>query len=331
MKDILKHYSKYILLDTLVVATLFAGAHAILSLFHLKFIEWVYYAVIGIITIGILLGIFQLLLKIRKNNVKYVAICVGAICLIPLTYICILLFAFTYKPMHIVEKDGIKCVAYVRAFLQVYVDYYEYKNPLIIGNEVLFTDYFGKGGFDPFVDGYEDDSMMEENAAMDDTTEITDDSEDERIDDENIFSQQDNESDTAIDADNDGYPLTEEFQPYKKELTAVATYIKDNELYHDVKAGNEFSEFLVYNISAKGHPYVNIAEQVYEQDGISIIATHYIIINESYVENGSREYVYQIKFEDESGNEVASRKVVDFYLIDTETLVITDEKTNDWH
>jgi hypothetical protein len=39
----------------------------------------------------------------------------------------------------------------------------------------------------------------------------------------------------------------------------------------------------------------------------------------------------EIKFEDESGNEVASRKVVDFYLIDTETLVITDEKTNDWH
>ena len=232
---------------------------------------------------------------------------------------------------HVLFPRILMYVAYVRSFLQVYVDYYEYKNPLIIGNEVLFTDYFGKGGFDPFVDGYEDDSMMEENAAMDDTTEITDDSEDERIDDENIFSQQDNESDTAIDADNDGYPLTEEFQPYKKELTAVATYIKDNELYHDVKAGNEFSEFLVYNISAKGHPYVNIAEQVYEQDGISIIATHYIIINESYVENGSREYVYQIKFEDESGNEVASRKVVDFYLIDTETLVITDEKTNDWH
>lgn len=52
---------------------------------------------------------------------------------------------------------------------------------------------------------------------------------------------------------------------------------------------------------------------------------------ESYVENGSREYVYQIKFKDKSGNEVASTKVVDFYLIDTETLEITDEKTNDWH
>ena len=44
-----------------------------------------------------------------------------------------------------------------------------------------------------------------------------------------------------------------------------------------------------------------------------------------------REYVYQIKFKDKSGNEVASTKVVDFYLIDTETLEITDEKTNDWH
>ena len=301
MKDILKHYSKYILLDTLVAATLFAGAHGILSLFHLKFIEWFYYAVIGIITIGILLGIFQLLLKIRKNYVKYVAICVEAICLIPLTYICILIFAFTYKPMHIVEKDGIKCVAYVRAFLRVYVDGYEY------------------------------DSMIEENAAMDDTTEITDDSEDERIDNENIFSQQKKEDDTAIDTDSDGYPMTEEFQSYKKELTAVATYIRNTESYQGVKAGDELSEFLAYNISAKGYPYVNIAEQVYEQDGISTIATHYIIINESYVENGSREYVYQIKFKDKSGNEVASTKVVDFYLIDTETLEITDEKTNDWH
>lgn len=231
----------------------------------------------------------------------------------------------------IVEKDGIKCVAYVRAFLRVYVDYYEYRNPLITGDEVLFTDYFGKGGFDPFVDGYEYDSMIEENAAMDDTTEITDDSEDERIDNENIFSQQKKEDDTAIDTDSDGYPMTEEFQSYKKELTAVATYIRNTESYQGVKAGDELSEFLAYNISAKGYPYVNIAEQVYEQDGISTIATHYIIINESYVENGSREYVYQIKFKDKSGNEVASTKVVDFYLIDTETLEITDEKTNDWH
>lgn len=113
------------------------------------------------------------------------------------------------------------------------------------------------------------DSMIEENAAMDDTTEITDDSEDERIDNENIFSQQKKEDDTAIDTDSDGYPMTEEFQSYKKELTAVATYIRNTESYQGVKAGDELSEFLAYNISAKGYPYVNIAEQVYEQDGIS--------------------------------------------------------------
>ena len=95
MKDILKHYSKYILLDTLVAATLFAGAHGILSLFHLKFIEWFYYAVIGIITIGILLGIFQLLLKIRKNYVKYVAICVEAICL-----------AYSARTAHPFQRNG---------------------------------------------------------------------------------------------------------------------------------------------------------------------------------------------------------------------------------
>ena len=107
MKDILKHYSKYILLDTLVVATLFAGAHAILSLFHLKFIEWVYYAVIGIIIIGILLGIFQLLLKIRKNYVKYVAIYVETICLKHSPYIYILIFSLTNKKMKINKRNGL--------------------------------------------------------------------------------------------------------------------------------------------------------------------------------------------------------------------------------
>ena len=179
---------KYILLDTLVAATLFAGAHGHSIAFPSEVYRMVLLCgnrnhnnrnIVGHISI--------IAKKIRKNYVKYVAICVEAICLIPLTYICILIFAFTYKPMHIVEKDGIKCVAYVRAFLRVYVDYYEYRNPLITGDEVLFTDYFGKADLNPFVGGYQYDSMIEENAAMDDTTEITDDSEDERIDNNNIF------------------------------------------------------------------------------------------------------------------------------------------------
>ena len=85
------------------------------------------------------------------------------------------------------------------------------------------------------------------------------------------------------------------------------------------------------NSASFWHIIFRLRDILNEQDGISTIATHYIIINESYVENGSREYVYQIKFKDKSGNEVASTKVVDFYLIDTETLEITDEKTNDWH
>ena len=174
------------------------------------------------------------------------------------------------------EKDGIKCVAYVRAFLQVYVDYYEYKNPLITGDEVLFTDYFGKGGFDPFVDGYEYDSMIEENAAMDDISEIIVDSEDEKIDNENIFSQQEKEDDTAIDTDSDGYPLIEEFQSYKKELTTVATYIRNTESYQGVKAGDELSEFLANNISAKGYPYVNIAEHlIYLENGRAMSKVSY--------------------------------------------------------
>lgn len=242
MKNILKHYAKYLLLDTFAVAVLFTAAHAILSLFHLMFIKWIYFAVIGIVIIGILLGIFQLLLKIRKTYIKYIAMGIMTICLIPLTYIGILVFAFTYQPMHIVKKDEIKYVAYVRAFLHTYVDYYEYRNSIITGNEVLFTEDFGKGGFDPFEEGYTDNSMIEEETITDDR-----------------------------------------------------------------------------------------AEQNAASDGVTVKATHYIIINELYAEDGLREYVYQIKFEDEFGNEADSTAIVNFYLIDTETLAVTDEKTNVWH
>lgn len=62
----------------------------------------------------------------------------------------LLVLAFSYKPEHIVNKDGKKYVAYVRAFTDVNVDYYDYINIFLRGNKKKITEWYGNGGYDPF-------------------------------------------------------------------------------------------------------------------------------------------------------------------------------------
>ncbi|WP_099203956.1 hypothetical protein [Scatolibacter rhodanostii] len=62
---------------------------------------------------------------------------------------------FAYNPEHVVEKDGKTMVAYVNSFLQVYVEYYDYVNPLVRGKQVKIMVDGGNGGYDPYKDGGE--------------------------------------------------------------------------------------------------------------------------------------------------------------------------------
>lgn len=61
-----------------------------------------------------------------------------------------LFLAFSYKPEHVVEKEGKKMVAYVNSFLDVFVDYYDYVNPFVRGSQVRIDEWLGSGGYDPF-------------------------------------------------------------------------------------------------------------------------------------------------------------------------------------
>ncbi|MBS6005733.1 MAG: hypothetical protein KIB43_02115 [Clostridium baratii] len=51
---------------------------------------------------------------------------------------------------HFVEKDGKKMVARVNSFMKVYVEYYDYINPLVRGNKIKIEEDYGRGGYDPF-------------------------------------------------------------------------------------------------------------------------------------------------------------------------------------
>lgn len=88
--------------------------------------------------------------------VKGVAAIALAVLLVVGDYLALLGFAFSYQPEHVMVKDGQKVVACVNSFLDVYVNYYEWQGPLTMSKDAVGSEYYGKGGFDPF-DGAHDD------------------------------------------------------------------------------------------------------------------------------------------------------------------------------
>lgn len=149
MEKAKKYMPRIILLDTIIYALIIVALYFILSCFKLMFREWIYIVSTIIIMVGFVVGIIQLLLKIKKKNTKWILISVFIILLLLSTPMIYLFSAFTYTPEYVVEKDGKKFVAYVNGFLRTYVYYYDYKNIFIVGNQKRIEEYYGKGGFDP--------------------------------------------------------------------------------------------------------------------------------------------------------------------------------------
>lgn len=125
------------------------------------------------------------------------------------------------------------------------------------------------------------------------------------------------EESTSISTDADGYPLTDEYQSYKKEMKAIAEF-----------AGVETDSELQYYFTAKGYPYAIISSKA-EDDGR--IIKKELILNEAYQSETMHEYVLEELSYDSDRNETASPLILNFYLIDCETLTVTDEQTNHWH
>lgn len=136
----------------------------ILYLFNLKFRLWF---IIFIILVSIVSLIGGIILRIKKNGftllIKRLLVLFSfLICIffvVIFQYFKAISFAFIYKPEHTTKLDDKKYVAVVSSFLNVDVDYYDYYGPFIMGTKVRVHGYFGKGGYDPFINKNTPDSV----------------------------------------------------------------------------------------------------------------------------------------------------------------------------
>lgn len=148
-------FPRIILADTLLLTVFLMAVRIVLHLFRLTFRKWFVILCFFFITAGLIAGIIQLLLKIRKKPLRVLAVSTFIILNIAagLFLYPLVLFAAAGEE-HVVEREEGKYVAYVSGFLHTYVYYYEYKNFLLCGEVKRIEEDYGKGGFDPIGNPY---------------------------------------------------------------------------------------------------------------------------------------------------------------------------------
>jgi hypothetical protein len=112
-----------------------------------------------------------------------------------------------------------------------------------------------------------------------------------------------------------GYPMTDEFQSYKEQMALISDFIINQEIFLGV--ASDATDFQCeYFLNAKGYPYAVIYRDTEDLGGSSVQVEQRLVYEEFYF--------------NENGTEAQSTKILDFFLIDTETLDITDENRTKW-
>ena len=133
-----KNFCTYAVIYAICVITL----KIILNLFNLEFMTWIYYASAAYVFLMIVIGIFQLLLQIKKKVLKVIIIIIFLIILYYIGIFGKFIFVFGYRPEVMREKDGIKVVEFQKYWNRnEEIDYYyKYYNLFLRSKECISVD-----------------------------------------------------------------------------------------------------------------------------------------------------------------------------------------------
>jgi hypothetical protein len=144
---------------------------------------------------------------------------------------------------------------------------------------------------------------------------------DGRVEDTQLDTQYGSTAGNNSDSKSVNSNSVNEDQAYKKQMEAIAMYL----------AEQDTADFhCEYFLNAKGRPYAVISRDTEEIYGTTVTVERRLVYNESYAGEGTQEYVYEELYLNDDGSEAQSAKILDFYLVDTDTLDVTDENRTNW-
>lgn len=149
MKNIVCKLNKIILIYSVLFAGVFFLLRYILNLFNLEYRRWIFYVFVIILIVGLILGIVQLIKKIKIRSLKVLCAIMFTALLLFSTPYAYIIFGLSIREEHIVVKNDYKLVAQVDGFKHTRIFYYDYKNLFVQGKQLRLYEYYGRGGFNP--------------------------------------------------------------------------------------------------------------------------------------------------------------------------------------
>lgn len=140
-------------LYTLAWTVIFTLIRFVLSRFGLMLRQWAILAGIGIILLGIIASVIQMILRLENRKTRMIISLIFVGSTMALAFSQYPAAVFAYMPEHLAERDGKKYVAYVNSFQDTYAFLHEYVNDIVCGQVIRIEEYYGEGAFDPFTDG----------------------------------------------------------------------------------------------------------------------------------------------------------------------------------
>lgn len=116
----------------------------------IQFMNWIYYLLYSIIILSFMVGIFQLLLKIKNKIKRNIFLVIATIFSGIIVFIVVYFFMIAYNPEYIIIKNNKKMVATVVSFHHTYINYYDYINPIMKSTKVIDSEHYSDGSHNPF-------------------------------------------------------------------------------------------------------------------------------------------------------------------------------------
>lgn len=141
-----------LILYSIIYLLIFLLVKTILKIFNITFREWFFILSAIIIGITFIIGMIQLLLRLKPEFLKILSVTSFITLLLLISPFAFVISAFIYMPEHVVERDNKKYVAYVQSWLDTNVEYYDYINFLLMGNTIRIEESYNNVGKDVLAD-----------------------------------------------------------------------------------------------------------------------------------------------------------------------------------
>ena len=139
-------YKKTILFYWFIYLIALILSREILLICHMEYRGWIYTVSGFVLIIGFIVGIIQLILRIKKKSIKIIGMVLFIILIIFCTPYTLLFFALTSAEEDIVTYENQKMVTYTQVFWDKRITYYNYINFLVRERYPKLEEYYGENG-----------------------------------------------------------------------------------------------------------------------------------------------------------------------------------------